>query len=358
MRKMVKTLRGIVPGANQMNTVAVLDEAVRYLKSLKVVSDRRSSPGIVVPASLQIRGIPAALRDISYCYTFKLPRFGGINNRTHLSSGGDGAILVFLTGWDDISKLLEKIKANSLLRDPSKFLVLPLHSSMPTINQCEIFDRPHANVRYPSFLLRFYLLGMMVEFVKNVADFAAASGKKHIVVLSSLDFGRWQTIDMSSASMDGTDDDCERLGWKRLQEYNPEQRLWKYLSTLAEGNAELDDNMAFEDELGEEDYYPSLPFAALFSCFKAKGLKVTCLLCYCSEGDNIPEAFHLADAACSLLGLNPNNFQVSSTAFVCNVKKLCFRFGMHATSCNEGSKWIVPFSWQTVYGPPPDRSLF
>ncbi|KAL7221889.1 hypothetical protein ACSBR1_023766 [Camellia fascicularis] len=38
---------------------------------------------------------------------------------------------------------------------------------------------------------------MMVEFAKNVADFAAASGKKHIVVLSSLDFGRWQTIDMS-----------------------------------------------------------------------------------------------------------------------------------------------------------------
>ncbi|CAL5339772.1 unnamed protein product [Camellia sinensis] len=81
---------------------------------------------------------------------------------------------------------LKKIKAHSLLRDPSKFLVLPLHGSMPTINQCEIFDRPHANVR-----------GMMVEFAKNVADFATASGKKHIVVLSSLDFGRCQTIDMS-----------------------------------------------------------------------------------------------------------------------------------------------------------------
>ncbi|CAK9146330.1 unnamed protein product [Ilex paraguariensis] len=36
MRKMVKALRVIVPGANQMNTVDVLDEAVRYLKSLKV----------------------------------------------------------------------------------------------------------------------------------------------------------------------------------------------------------------------------------------------------------------------------------------------------------------------------------
>ncbi|KAI7995269.1 hypothetical protein LOK49_LG11G01485 [Camellia lanceoleosa] len=70
--------------------------------------------------------------------------------------------------------------------------------------------------------------------------------------------------------MDGTDDDCEKLGWKRLQEYNLEQRLWKYPSTLAERNAELDDNMPFEDKLGEDDYYPSLPFAALFSCFKAK----------------------------------------------------------------------------------------
>ncbi|XP_052199353.1 DExH-box ATP-dependent RNA helicase DExH1 isoform X2 [Diospyros lotus] len=60
---------------------------------------------------------------------------------------GDGAILVFLTGWDDISKLLDKVKVNSFLRDPSKFLVLPLHGSMPTINQREIFDRPPSNVR-------------------------------------------------------------------------------------------------------------------------------------------------------------------------------------------------------------------
>ncbi|KAK4399328.1 Transcription factor [Sesamum angolense] len=35
-RKMVKALRGIVPGAHQMSTVAVLDEAVSYLKSPRV----------------------------------------------------------------------------------------------------------------------------------------------------------------------------------------------------------------------------------------------------------------------------------------------------------------------------------
>ncbi|KAM7505061.1 hypothetical protein LguiB_003965 [Lonicera macranthoides] len=60
---------------------------------------------------------------------------------------GDGAILVFLTGWDDISKLLDKVKANNFLSNPSKFLVLPLHGSMPTINQREIFDRPPQNMR-------------------------------------------------------------------------------------------------------------------------------------------------------------------------------------------------------------------
>ncbi|KAH9656470.1 proteasome assembly chaperone 2 [Citrus sinensis] len=119
--------------------------------------------------------------------------------------------------------------------------------------------------------------GMMVEYAKNLADFAAASGNKHVVVLSALDFGRLQRIDMSSGpqiyylsstSVDGTDDYCEQLGWKRLQEYNPAQRGWKYLSSLAEGDVGDENNFTFEDDLEEEDYYPSLPFAALFSCFK------------------------------------------------------------------------------------------
>ncbi|XVE94104.1 hypothetical protein REPUB_Repub01dG0252400 [Reevesia pubescens] len=159
--------------------------------------------------------------------------------------------------------------------------------------------------------------GRMIEFAKNLANFAAASGKKHVVLLSSLDFGKWQKIDMlsglqlyylSNTNPDGRDDNCEQLGWKRLQEYNPALRCWKYLSTLAERNTMLESNLPFEDELEDEDYYPSLPFAALFSCLKAKGLKVTCLLCYCSEGDNIQDAFHLAEAACGLLGLNPSTF--------------------------------------------------
>lgn len=37
----------------------------------------------------------------------------------------------------------------------------------------------------------------MIQFAKDMADFAASSGKRHVVVISSLDFRQWQNIDMS-----------------------------------------------------------------------------------------------------------------------------------------------------------------
>ena len=72
---------------------------------------------------------------------------------------GEGAILVFLTGWDEISKLLDKIKANNFLGDSRKFLLLPLHGSMPTVNQREIFDRPPSSMRqvFPFWSVKFTL---------------------------------------------------------------------------------------------------------------------------------------------------------------------------------------------------------
>ncbi|MCI02519.1 proteasome assembly chaperone 2-like, partial [Trifolium medium] len=110
-----------------------------------------------------------------------------------------------------------------------------------------------------------------------MADFIAGSGKKHIIILSSLDFGKWQKVDMSSglqiyylssANSNGADENCEQLGWKKLQDYDPSQKHWKYLNDLAEGNATPEDTISIEDELEEENYYASLPFAALFSFLK------------------------------------------------------------------------------------------
>ncbi|KAF4366887.1 hypothetical protein F8388_013952 [Cannabis sativa] len=132
-------------------------------------------------------------------------------------------------------------------------------------------------------------------------------------------------------------------------------RRWKYLSDIAEGSSVHVDDLSFEDEQeNDEDYYPSLPFAALYSCFKEKGLKVTCLLCYCSEGDNIPDAFNLAEAACKLLGLSPNNL---NSKFL--VKLICISYpqGSRPPDYADG-KWLIPFSWGTLYGPAPDMSIF
>ncbi|XP_065854859.1 uncharacterized protein [Euphorbia lathyris] len=237
-------------------------------------------------------------------------------------------------GYLDDPYLLPSVGNDAYGPIPCGDLVLPLEAYDSAANSLSLVQQRSPVIK-----------GMMVEFAKNLANFAVETGKKHVVVLSALDFGRLRKIDMSSGMQtyylsstndDGSDDHCEQLGWKRLKEYNPAQRSWKYLSTLAEGKAAEENLFPFEDELEEEeDYYPSLPFAALFSCLKAKGLKVTCLLCYCSEGDNISDAFHLAEAASKFLGFSSDSF--------------------HG---DENSKWLIPYSWKTVYGPPPDMSIF
>ncbi|XP_073144729.1 uncharacterized protein [Henckelia pumila] len=40
--------------------------------------------------------------------------------------------------------------------------------------------------------------GMVIEYAKNLSRFAASNGKKQVIILFSLDFGRWKSIDMSS----------------------------------------------------------------------------------------------------------------------------------------------------------------
>ena len=57
-----------------------------------------------------------------------------------------GAILVFLSGWEQISKLHKTLEADRFFSS-RKFLILPLHSMMPTLNQKQVFDRPPPGVR-------------------------------------------------------------------------------------------------------------------------------------------------------------------------------------------------------------------
>lgn len=46
-----------------------------------------------------------------------------------------GAVLVFMTGWDDINSLKDQLQAHPLLGDPSRVLLLACHGSMASSEQ-------------------------------------------------------------------------------------------------------------------------------------------------------------------------------------------------------------------------------
>uniref|UniRef100_A0A7N0VCD2 RNA helicase n=1 Tax=Kalanchoe fedtschenkoi TaxID=63787 RepID=A0A7N0VCD2_KALFE len=58
-----------------------------------------------------------------------------------------GAILVFMTGWDDISSLRERLQAHPILGDTTRVLLLACHSSMASSEQKLIFEKPDNGVR-------------------------------------------------------------------------------------------------------------------------------------------------------------------------------------------------------------------
>lgn len=60
---------------------------------------------------------------------------------------GPGAVLVFMTGWDDISSLKEKLQAHPILGDTSRVLVQACHGSMASAEQKLIFEEPADGVR-------------------------------------------------------------------------------------------------------------------------------------------------------------------------------------------------------------------
>ncbi|KAK4355822.1 hypothetical protein RND71_024793 [Anisodus tanguticus] len=64
-----------------------------------------------------------------------------------IDSEVDGAILVFLPGWEDINRTRERLKASHYFNDPSKFSVIALHSMVPSVEQKRVFRRPPPGCR-------------------------------------------------------------------------------------------------------------------------------------------------------------------------------------------------------------------
>lgn len=63
------------------------------------------------------------------------------------SSVGEGAVLVFLPGWQEISEVTILLESTPPFNNPSKFLILPLHSGIPSADQRKVLRRPPQGVR-------------------------------------------------------------------------------------------------------------------------------------------------------------------------------------------------------------------
>uniref|UniRef100_A0A1J3IMI5 Putative ATP-dependent RNA helicase YTHDC2 n=1 Tax=Noccaea caerulescens TaxID=107243 RepID=A0A1J3IMI5_NOCCA len=59
----------------------------------------------------------------------------------------DGAILVFLPGWDDINKTRQKLLDNPFFAQSTKFDIICLHSMVPAGEQKKVFTRPPRGCR-------------------------------------------------------------------------------------------------------------------------------------------------------------------------------------------------------------------
>ncbi|KAH7425518.1 hypothetical protein KP509_11G058700 [Ceratopteris richardii] len=184
--------------------------------------------------------------------------------------------------------------------------------------------------------------GTMLNFAKDFSAWVKNSSTDEVIILSGVDSGKRPMQDIgrspiryiSTANLDGTDQRCEALGWKKLEDYEPSNNSWKLLESQCLENANgglINSAMQINDEM----YYPNLPFSSLFSCCKVRGLRAVCILLFCSEGDNIQDAVLLGDSLQSFLSLDK---------------------GMGA-DCGSKS-WTIPYSWRSVYGPPPEPTIF
>uniref|UniRef100_S4RGX7 RNA helicase n=1 Tax=Petromyzon marinus TaxID=7757 RepID=S4RGX7_PETMA len=81
----------------------------------------------------------------------------------------DGAILVFLPGWADISKLHTTLTADQMF-SAEHFIIIPLHSLMPTISQTKVFERPPPGVRKIVIATNIAETSITIDDVVHVID--------------------------------------------------------------------------------------------------------------------------------------------------------------------------------------------
>lgn len=83
--------------------------------------------------------------------------------------GEDGAILVFLPGWDNISTLHDLLMSQQMFKS-DRFIIIPLHSLMPTVNQTQVFKTPPPGVRKIVIATNIAETSITIDDVVHVID--------------------------------------------------------------------------------------------------------------------------------------------------------------------------------------------
>ncbi|CAL0328781.1 unnamed protein product [Lupinus luteus] len=126
--KLWKTQKQLAPRKRKNQITALVEDALSKSSFESYSSKARDSLASWVPDCIGFNLIEAVL-----CHICRKER--------------PGAVLVFMTGWEDISCLRDQLKAHPLLGDPNRILLLTCHGSMATSEQKLIFERPPPNVR-------------------------------------------------------------------------------------------------------------------------------------------------------------------------------------------------------------------
>jgi ATP-dependent RNA helicase DHX36 len=98
------------------------------------------------------------------------------------ASDSDGAILVFCTGWQDISDIAARCGRDPLLGDAARTRVLPLHGALSGGAQREVFARPPPGVRKVILATNVAETSITIDDVTTVIDCGRAKETRYDAV--------------------------------------------------------------------------------------------------------------------------------------------------------------------------------
>ncbi|KAG7341683.1 ATP-dependent helicase HrpA [Nitzschia inconspicua] len=95
------------------------------------------------------------------------------------SSVGEGAVLVFLPGWQEISEVTILLESTAPFNNRSRFLILPLHSGIPSSDQRKVLRRPPQGIRKIVLSTNIAETSLTIDDVAFVVDTGRAKEKDY-----------------------------------------------------------------------------------------------------------------------------------------------------------------------------------